>query len=155
MRATVTAGVLLAAAALLVGCRAPESTESSARPPAVEPKAASPALVIGHGQEVEVKEHLVAGKTTIVDFYSEFCPACVMLAPELDKLIEKRPDLALVKVDVNRPDIKDQIDWESPVARQYKLESLPHLVVFDAEGKEVASGDQAMDRVMGWLERQE
>jgi thiol-disulfide isomerase/thioredoxin len=109
--------------------------------------------VIGRGEEVKLEEHLVAGKTTLFDFYSEQCSACVMLAPELEKLAARRSDLAIVKVDVNRPSVTDEIDWDSPVARQHKLESLPHLVLFDPSGHKTAEGDAAYEQVAGWLER--
>jgi len=150
LRALVAGTALLALAAALQGCRAGAPRESSATPPVgTSPEVSLP--VTGHGDEVKLEEHLVAGKTTVFDFYSEQCPACMMLAPELEKLAAKRPDLAIVKVDVNRPDVTDRIDWDSPVARQHNLESLPHLVIFDADGKEVASGEEAFRRVTDWL----
>jgi len=134
------------------GC--PGNKTPEAPPVKDQPAEASATLpVIGHGAEVDLKEHLVAGKTTVFDFYSEQCPACMMLAPELEKLAAKRSDLAIIKVDVNRPEVKDKIDWDSPVAQQHKPESLPHLVIFDPDGKESASGDEAQARVMQWIER--
>ncbi|MBM3476782.1 MAG: thioredoxin family protein [Armatimonadetes bacterium] len=107
--------------------------------------------VVAHGEKVNLREHLVRGKTTVFDFYSEYCPACMMLAPELDKLAAKRPDMAVVKVDVNRPEVRGQIDWESPVVQQHGIDTLPHLVLFDAHGKQTASGPRALDEVVGWL----
>jgi len=144
-------GAAVLAVALGAGCRNGSEPNRSSKP-VTEPASKSAIPVIGHGAEVNLKEHLVAGKTTVFDFHSEQCPACVMLAPELDKLAEKRADLAIVKVDVNRPDVTGEIDWDSPVARQHKLESLPHLVIFDADGKQVAAGEEALARVAQWIE---
>ncbi|MBM3502172.1 MAG: thioredoxin family protein [Armatimonadetes bacterium] len=168
MRKTVLIGTALALVALLVaGCpapkppdtsietsseKAPEATASDQSAGEDSGKASSSGVpVIGRGEEVTLEEHLVSGKTTVFDFYSEQCSACMMLAPELEKLAAKRSDLAIIKIDVNRPDVTDTIDWDSPLARQHKLESLPHLVIFDADGKQIASGEEAYSRVTQWI----
>jgi thiol-disulfide isomerase/thioredoxin len=92
---------------------------------------------ISKGAEVKLTDHLVAGKTVIFDFYSDYCPPCVAIAPELEKLHAKRADVVVVKVDINRPGIKG-IDWKSPVAQQYNLRSIPHFKVYGPDGKLVA-----------------
>lgn len=75
----------------------------------------------GHtGQTLEVRSLLAQGKTTLIDFYSPFCPPCVQLAPIMARLAEKRPDLAIKKVDINRPGVQG-IDWHSPLAQQYQV----------------------------------
>ena len=56
------------------------------------------------GQPLDVKKLLVRGKTTLIDFHSPFCPPCVQLAPKMAKLAAKRPDLAIKKVNINRPE---------------------------------------------------
>jgi hypothetical protein len=47
-----------------------------------------------------------------------------------------------VKVDINRPDVRG-IDWRSPVARQYELNSIPHFKVYGPDGKLQVEGDEA------------
>ena len=94
---------------------------------------------ISYGAEVVIADYLVPGKTTIVDFTSNYCPPCRVVAPLLEKLHETRDDIAVVKVDINRPNVKG-IDWKSPVARQYQLESVPNFKVFDPQGKLIAEG---------------
>jgi len=106
---------------------------------------------VSHGQEVSLAELAVPGKTTIFDFTSEYCPPCRAIAPKLEKLHAGRADIAVVKVDINRPDVKG-IDWKSPVARQYALRSIPHFKVFGPDGKLVAEGDEARAMVGKWLE---
>ena len=59
------------------------------------------------GQALDVKSLLVKGKTTVIDFYSPFCPPCVRLAPIMAQLAAKRPDLAIEKVNINRPEFRD------------------------------------------------
>ncbi|MGQ9730423.1 MAG: TlpA family protein disulfide reductase [Candidatus Zipacnadales bacterium] len=105
---------------------------------------------ISHGAEVELAEYVVKGKHTIFDFYSDGCPPCRELAPKLEALAERREDICLVVVDINRPG-KRGIDWDSPVARQYQLESIPHLRIYGPEGEEIARGDEARSRVERWL----
>ena len=99
----------------------------------VHTKAAEP-LRISHGETVELTDYLVPGKTTIFDFSSQYCPPCRAYEEPLAKLHAKRDDVAIVKVDINRPDVK-RIDWQSPVARQYDLHSIPHFKVFGPDGK--------------------
>lgn len=106
---------------------------------------------IAHGAEVKITDYLVPGKTTVFDFTSEYCPPCRAIAPKLDALHAKRDDIVVVKVDINRPEHKG-IDWKSPVARQYQLQSVPHFKVYGADGKLQAEGDAAWQFVAGLLE---
>lgn len=105
--------------------------------------------VISHGQQINIADYIAPGRITIFDFFSEFCPPCRKLSPQLEKLAQARPDLALVKVDINRAGIQG-IDWQSPVARQFSLQGIPHLKVYGADGKLMAEGDNAFQLVMGW-----
>jgi thiol-disulfide isomerase/thioredoxin len=97
---------------------------------------------VAFGQEVDIKDFIVKGKTTIVDFTSKFCPPCERISPMLDKLHADRKDIVVVKVDINRPDVRG-IDWKSPVARQYELNSIPHFKVFGPDGKLQSEGEEA------------
>ncbi|MDB6169414.1 MAG: hypothetical protein JWM88_2278 [Verrucomicrobia bacterium] len=106
---------------------------------------------IAHGQQVDIKNYVVPGKTTIFDFTSEFCPPCRAIAPHLHKLHADRADIVVVEVDVNRPDHQG-IDWQSPVAKQYGLQSIPHFKVFDPDGKLKAEGDAAYSLVTGMFQ---
>ncbi|NCO41587.1 MAG: hypothetical protein AUJ96_26525 [Armatimonadetes bacterium CG2_30_66_41] len=105
----------------------------------------------GPGQEVDLPKLLVKGKTTLVDFYSPFCPPCREIAPKLEALDAKREDLVVVKVDINRPGVQG-IDWGSPAARQFKLSSIPHFTIYDPDGKLQAEGDSAYQQVSEWLQ---
>ena len=101
---------------------------------------------IAHGAKVDIKEHLVAGKTTIVDFTSEYCPPCRYFSPLLDELHAAREDLAVVKVDINRPDVRG-IDWDSPVVAQYGIRRRCR----SRHGREVARPGPAA--IVGFLAR--
>jgi hypothetical protein len=59
------------------------------------------------------------------------------MAPRYEASVRKRPDTILRKIDVR--------DWKSPVAQQFKIQSLPQLVVYSPDGAEIKRGyDPAM-----------
>ena len=99
-------------------------------------KGAEPAH-IAQGQTVNLADYVVPGKTTIFDFTSKYCPPCQAYNEPLLALHKQRADIAIVKVDINRPDVKG-IDWKSPVAQQYGMNSIPHFKIYGPDGKLVA-----------------
>jgi thioredoxin 1 len=103
------------------------------------------------GQTLDVKSLLVKGKTTLIDFYSPFCPPCVQLAPLMDQLAAKRPDLAIKKANINRPGVNG-IDWRSPLAQQYQIRQVPYFMIFNPQGQPLAQGRGATEKVGGWLQ---
>jgi thiol-disulfide isomerase/thioredoxin len=103
------------------------------------------------GQTFEVKSLLVHGKITLIDLYSPFCPPCMYLAPRIAKLADKRPDLAVRKLNINRPEVKG-IDWRSPLAQQYQIRMVPYFMIFNPQGKLLAQGRDAMGTVQRWLQ---
>jgi len=94
-------------------------------------------LAISQGQPVDLKDFLVPGMITIFDFTSEYCPPCRGYADPLLQLHRQKAGIAVVKVDINRPEIH-KIDWSSPVAKQYDLHSIPHFKVYGPDGRLVA-----------------
>jgi thiol-disulfide isomerase/thioredoxin len=105
---------------------------------------------VNPGETLDIKSLLVKGKTTVIDFYSPFCPPCVRLAPLMAKLEKKRADLAIKKVDINRPGVNG-IDWRSPVAQQYQIRQVPYFMIFNPQGQLVSQGSGATETVGGWL----
>ncbi len=105
---------------------------------AAEPasKPAKP-LHVARGSVVKLTDYLVPGKTVVFDFYSDYCGPCVQMSPMLEKLHATRADVVVVKVDINRPGLKG-IDWKSPVAKQFELNSIPHFKVYGPNGKLLA-----------------
>lgn len=136
---------------MLAGCaratQGPAYTEETPTPPE-EPSTAA-RKTISHGEEVDLEDHLVAGKITIFDFYSDYCPPCHIESQRLEELVKRREDIAVVKVDINRPG-RTGIDWESPVARQHSLHSIPHFIIYDADGRVMAEGREARRQAEQW-----
>lgn len=106
--------------------------------------------VITGGEKTDIKQFVVADKTTLIDFFSEYCPPCKRLSTELRKLVELKADLVVIKIDVNRPGVK-KIDFDSPVATQYQLEKLPTLMIFEPGKDKPQTGDDASGTVAHWL----
>lgn len=95
---------------------------------------ASDVQTITHGRAVELTDHLVPGKFVLFDFYADWCGPCRALEPHLLELAGQHADrLALRKVDV--------INWDSEVARQYSMTSIPYLVLYGPDGGRLAAGD--------------
>lgn len=107
-------------------------------------------LRIAQGQEVSLADFVVTGKTTIFDFTSEYCGPCRGYSEPLFLLHQQRPDIAVVKVDINRPEMH-KIDWSSPVAQQYRMQSIPHFKIYDPAGKLIAEGNAARKLVDQWI----
>jgi thiol-disulfide isomerase/thioredoxin len=116
----------------------------------IHTKGPEPVQLLG-GQPINLSDYLVPGKTTIFDFHSEYCGPCREIAPKMEKLHETHGDVAVVDIDINRPDVKG-IDWTSPVAQQYGLQSIPHFKIYGPDGKLKAEGDDAYQMVLSLVQ---
>lgn len=137
--------------AVLAGCN--RSSEVAATPGVAAGHSATkgPPQRIAHGSVVNIRDYLVPGKTVVFDFTSEYCPPCRAIAPSLHKLHATRDDIVVVEVDLNRPGVKG-IDWGSPVAQQYGMNSIPHFKVFGPDGQLQAEGNEASSLVRKMLQ---
>ena len=112
-------------------------------------------LVVSHGERIELADYLVPGKTVIFDFTSKYCDPCQLYEEPLKALHQKRDDIVVVKVDINRPGVK-KIDWKSPVAKQYKMGSIPRFKIFGPDGKllaaDIGANKPARQLVNRWCE---
>jgi thiol-disulfide isomerase/thioredoxin len=96
---------------------------------------------------INLEKMIVKGKTNIIDFYSEYCPPCKKIAPFLRKLEEKRGDIAVIRIDINRKGIAG-IDWQSPVAIQFELSKIPYFIVISPWGKLICEGNEAYNYIV-------
>lgn len=67
-------------------------------------------------------EVLQSEQKVLLDFWAPWCAPCRMLTPIVDEIATERPDLKVVKVNV---------DEEVELAAEYGIMSIPTLVVFE------------------------
>jgi len=99
---------------------------------------------------INLTSMVVSDKLNIVDMYSEFCPPCRAIAPYLEKLAKARPDIHVIRIDINRKGHRG-IDWGSPIAKQFNLRSIPHFILVDGEGKVLKEGKSAYKKIVGMI----
>lgn len=73
------------------------------------------------------QEVLHADKPVLVDFWAEWCGPCQALAPTIEEVAREQSAFKVGKVNV---------DKEPELARQYRIMSIPTLIVF-REGEPV------------------
>ena len=64
---------------------------------------------------------LIKDGVTLVDFFATWCGPCKMLTPELEKLAEARPNIKVIKVDV---------DEFPELAGDFNVRVVPTLILF-------------------------
>lgn len=76
--------------------------------------------------------------TVLVDFYADWCGPCKMVSPIVNEIAEEWTDIIVGKTNV---------DESAALAKQYKVMSIPTLIVFK-DGKESA-------RLIGYSPKEE
>ncbi|MHB8066794.1 MAG: TlpA family protein disulfide reductase [Desulfobaccales bacterium] len=104
------------------------------------------------GETLEIRSLLSRDRTTAIDFYSPYCYPCMQMAPVMEKLAARMPEVQFVRLNINRPEVKG-IDWQSPLVQQYHVKSVPYFMIFDPQGKVVAEGLAARQMIQGWLQK--
>ena len=90
--------------------------------------------VISVTNETFRREVLENAGPVLVDFWAPWCGPCRMLAPILEEIAKKQPELQICKVNV---------DQEDALAKQYQIGSIPTLLVVK-EGRVTARASGLM-----------
>jgi thiol-disulfide isomerase/thioredoxin len=104
------------------------------------------------GEEIDLKKHVVKGKYTLFDLYSEYCSPCMRTVPRLKELSLHRADIAVRSLNINRVEIQG-IDWDSPLAKQFALSSIPAFIIYGPNGNLIADGEAAKTQVFRVLDQ--
>lgn len=100
-------------------------------------------MEIIHGNEDNFND-LINGEAVLVDFFTEWCGPCKMLAPVLEDLASDRSELKIVKIDV---------DLNSNLAKNYGIMSVPTLMLFkNGELVSTKHGFMPKEQITSWIE---
>lgn len=99
--------------------------------------------VININQKNFQNEVLNSDKPVLLDFWAPWCGPCRMVVPIVEEIAEERSDIKVAKVN---------IDEQSELASQFRIMSIPTLVVMK-EGKIVnqAVGARPKDAILALL----
>ena len=108
--------------------------------------------VISHGEQVDLRAHLVEGKYTIVDFGAPWCAPCHEVAESLRAYLLDHDDVAVRAVELEGATAQDS--YEQPVVGQHlaNVPGIPWLVVHAPDGK-VLGRSQSLDRTLKAIEK--
>ena len=73
------------------------------------------------------KEVIQSDKPVLVDFWAAWCGPCRMVAPIIEQVAEEFQGKAKVA--------KVNVDEQSELAQQYKIMSIPTLIIFNEIGR--------------------
>lgn len=85
--------------------------------------------LISNGEKIDLQKYLVKGHIMIFDFYADWCGPCKILAPKIEELVNKDEAILLRQVNI--------VDWNSEVAKQYEIQFVPNVRVYDTQGQMV------------------
>ena len=85
------------------------------------------------GKSFAIKDVVVPGKVTVIDYWAEWCKPCKAITKMLVELARTHPNLAIRKVEVP--------NFDAPVVKEHipNVPKIPVVWVYDAQGKRVSA----------------
>ncbi len=101
--------------------------------------------MIKHVKTAPEFNEAIAKGDVLVDFWATWCGPCRMLAPVLEEVAKERPEIDIVKVDV---------DEAGELAAQFGISSIPTLIRFkDGKPVEKTLGYMPKPKVLAFLDK--
>ena len=89
------------------------------------------------------EEVINSDRPVLMDFFAPWCGPCRMVVPLVEQIAEEREDIKVVKINV---------DEEPELASQFRVMSIPTLVVFkDGAVVNQAVGARSKDAIMAMI----
>ncbi len=104
------------------------------------------------GTYVTIQRYFVPGKYNVIQYFSPNDGASAEIIPRLAQLTQARKDIAVRTVNVNRPEVVEGIDWQSPVLENSAVRTLPYFQIYDPSGSLRAQARPAYEQVMQWIQ---
>ncbi len=90
------------------------------------------------------KEVMNSDKPVLLDFWAPWCGPCRMVVPIVEEIARERDDIKVVKVN---------IDEEEDLAREFKIMTIPTLMVIkDGQIVERSSGAKRKNAILEMLQ---
>jgi len=90
-----------------------------------------------------LREVVESEKPVLLDFWASWCGPCRMVGPVLDEIALERPDIKVCKVNV---------DEESELAKQYRIMTIPTLMVWkNGQIVSQSSGAKPKEKILDML----
>ncbi len=88
-------------------------------------------------------EVINSDKPVLVDFWADWCGPCKMLSPVIEEIASEVTDVKICKVNV---------DEEQELAQQYKIMSIPTLVLIkDGKTVKTTQGVQSKEAILNMI----
>ena len=110
------------------------------------------------GKELSIMSEVAKNKVTIIDFWASWCGPCRQEMPFMVSLYESNKDrglgivgisldkekdawvAAIKKLQMPWPQMSDLKFWDNDVAKAFNVNSIPHTIVVDSNGKILRRG---------------
>lgn len=91
------------------------------------------------GKTVNLETFMVPGGVMVFDFYADWCAPCRELDPHLRALARSQENVYLRRINM--------LAWETPVAQQFGLRSIPSVWIYDGTGELVESKLNGLENI--------